>query len=453
MPMPARIPKPLSMLLAQLPTLLTLAVLGGVAGWGYLYDWKVPRLSVLLGRPDTSKAEEEKKAEEDKKEGPDDADKPLPLVSLPSEEAVERAGIKTATVEQRPIGEYVKANGETEFVQNLYAHLSTRASGTAWSVHKHTGDEVKKGDVLALIAAPELARIKFNLQQSLLQVDTRADLLNRMQTPAAGESVSPQAIYNVQASLREARIRLFSEQQSLQNLGLTVRAEELAKLSDEQVADRLRTLGIPDSLLQQFDPATLTSNLLPMYAPFDSIVIKREIVIGEMVNPTTPQFILADVSRLSIMLYVHLEDSGKVAVGQEVTFEVCEPHETVPPAKITWLSAEVDEKTHTVFARADVANPKGRLRPRTFGTARILISQKKRLTVPNEALQFDGKSHLVFVRGESATEFQPVRVQLGPIHDTFTEIVSGIKAGQVIATAGSHVLLSELLKSRIGGED
>jgi cobalt-zinc-cadmium efflux system membrane fusion protein len=448
MPMPARIPKPLSILLAPLPTLLTLAVLGGVAWFGYQYDWKIPPLKVLLGQSDTSKAEEEKKEEESKAEGPD---APLAPVKLDSEEMLKTAGVKVEAVKVQSVGEYVKANGEIDFDQNRYAHLSTRASGTAWSVHKNVGDKVKKGEVLALIAAPELAKVKNDLQQTLLLVDTRASLLDRMQT--AGTSIPPQQIYSARASLREARIRLFSDQQSLQNLGLTVLADDLAKLNDEQVADRLRTLGIPDALLQQLDPATLTSNLLPMYAPFDSEVIKRDIVIGEMVNPTAPQFILADLSRLWIMLYVHLEDSARVREGQEVTFEQCEPNETMPSAKLKWISAEVDEKTHTVLARAEVPNPDGRLRPHTFGTARIQISQADRLTVPNAALQFDGKSHVVFAAGESDTEFQPVRVKLGPIHDKFTEIVSGIQAGQRIATAGSHVLLSEMLKSRIGGED
>ena len=75
------------------------------------------------------------------------------------------------------------------------------------------------------------------------------------------------------------------------------------------------------------------------------------------------------------------------------------------------------------------------------------------MTAPNEALQFDGRSHLVFVRGQSPTEFQPVRVKLGSRHDEFTEIVSGVQPGQIIATSGSHVLLSEMLKKRIGGED
>ena len=136
-----------------------------------------------------------------------------------------------------------------------------------------------------------------------------------------------------------------------------------------------------------------------MYAPFDSMVIKRDIVIGEVVNPTTPQFVLADLSRLWIMLHVRLEDVGKLSDGQEVLFHLNGANEDAPLAKINWISAEVDEKTRTVSVRADVANPKGRLRPNTFGDAHILVRQHKRLTVPNGALQFDGSAHVVFARG------------------------------------------------------
>jgi membrane fusion protein, heavy metal efflux system len=227
-------------------------------------------------------------------------------------------------------------------------------------------------------------------------------------------------------------------------------------LSDEQVAARLRTLGIPDSLLQGLDESSLTNNLLPMYAPFDGMVIKRDIVKGEIVDPTKPQFVLADLSRLWICLHLHLEDVGRLKVGQEVAFHLDGPNEDAPPAKIVWISAAVDEQTRTVPVRADVANPQGRLRPNTFGDARILVGRQKRLIVPNEALQFDGTSYLVFVRGErseSATEYLPRRVQLGPRHEEFTVVLSGVEAGQTIATSGSHVLLSEMLRERIGGDD
>jgi cobalt-zinc-cadmium efflux system membrane fusion protein len=439
------------MLLGLVPTVFTFTLLGAIAWWGYIWDWKVPALPELLNPSAAKKNEETGTQSEDKERK--NTDNSLPPIQLTSEEKLEAAGIKTGPVKELLIGDYVSAHGHIDFDQNRYAHLSTRASGTAWSVLKQRGDEVKKGDVLALIASPELARLKFDLQQTLVTVQTRQAIYKRLEESGPGTAAKDKE--SAQFALRDARIALSKDHQSLQNLGLNVSLDGLAALNDEQVTARLRTLGIPDTLLQRLDESTLTNNLLPMYAPFDGVVIQRDIVIGEMVDPSKPQFILADLSQLWICMHLRLENVGRLKEGQEVAFHLDGPNEDTPPAKIGWISAEVDDKTRTVAVRANVANPNGRLRPGSFGDARILVDQRKRLIVPNEALQFDvdSKSHLVFVRGESSTEFLPRRVQLGPRHEDFTVVLSGVEAGQTIAVSGTHVLLSEMQRERIGGDD
>jgi cobalt-zinc-cadmium efflux system membrane fusion protein len=473
--MPARLRNLLSMLLGQLPTVLTLALIVAVAAWGYVWDWKVPSLSQLLH------PEQAKKPDEGDKKGPSLSkmdvnaylalvlqNQPFPTIGcsyflavpyphpipMPSEDALHAAGIDLKNlprVEERRMEEYVKAYGEIDFDQNHYAHLSTRASGTVWSVHKQEGDEVQKGQVLALVAAPELAQLKFDLQQTLLTVQTRAKLYHRLKS--GGETTPPKDLEAAESSLREARIRLSKDQQSLQNLGLTISTDELMGLPDEQVAARLRLLGIPDSLLLELDARTATNNLLPMYAPFDGQVIARDIVKGEVVNPGAPQFVLANPRHLWIRLYVHLEDAGKLGLDQKVFFRLDGSDEDAPPVSITFISAEVDEKTHTVMARAEVDNPRGRLRARNFGEGRILVRSTQQLVVPNEALQFDGTSYFVFAFDESANVFQPLRVTLGTRYDKFTVILSGVKASQSIVGAGSHALLGEMLKEHITRED
>ena len=140
--------------------------------------------------------------------------------------------------------------------------------------------------MLALVASPELASIKFDLQQTLLTVKSARRHYQRLLN--TGISTAAKDRESSEFAFREARVGLSKNQQALQNLGLDVPLDELAlaNVSDEQAAVRLRTLGIPDTLLQGLDANAVTSNLLPMFAPFDGVVIKRDIVIGEMVNPT-----------------------------------------------------------------------------------------------------------------------------------------------------------------------
>jgi cobalt-zinc-cadmium efflux system membrane fusion protein len=460
-------------LASGLPTALVLGALAGVAAWGSAHDWR-------LGKPPRREtSEEEKKPKEEGGPG-------MPSVSLDSAESARKAGIAVTEARQRPVSYQVTAPGVLAFDQTQYAHLSTRAPGTAWRVLRQAGDPVKKGDVLALVAAAEVGRIKAELQTAHLQVELRTKLLQRYQ--AAAGSIPERQIRDAQMSLREARVQLLNAQQALASLGLVIRPEDLAGLPDEVVAGRLRRLGVPPDLVKQMDPAALPNNLLPMTAPFDGVVIRRDVVAGEVVDSSRPQFVVANVDWVWALLDVRLEDAGRVEVGQEVTFQSDAAGQTAS-GEVTWVSAEVDPKTRTVRARARVRNYAGRLRPGTFGTGRIVVWRNPQaLTVPDAAVQWDGRSHLVFVREEESRgkEYRACLVLPGTRAGGYTELrdpralfpaatvgllasggplraaaplpvteaaFAGVRPGDVVVTTGSQVLKSELLKSRIGGED
>ena len=70
--------------------------------------------------------------------------------------------------------------------------------------------------------------------------------------------------------------------------------------------------------------------------------------------------------------------------------------------------------------------------------------------MPDEAVQWEGCSHIVFVR-YGDLEYRVRRVNLGLRQGGVAEVLSGVLPGEVVVTTGSHVLKSELLKDRIGG--
>src|SRR5262249_23315316 len=127
-------------------------------------------------------------------------------------------------------------------------------------------------------------------------------------------AVPDRSLRDADTALREARIRLFNDQQALLNLGLPVHLPDLDKLPDEQVVRRLRLLGLPEAVVRAHDPETLTANLLPLTAPFDGTVVERNTATGEVVQLTTPKtlFVVADVRVLHIDLDVAPEDMPEV---------------------------------------------------------------------------------------------------------------------------------------------
>jgi len=478
----------LARIVTNLSMVLTLMGLAGLAYVGHRYDWKMPAFSSLWGEGD--KTEEDTKPEEEPPL-PVDLTPPRPPDPKPPPEktiklalgTAARAGFHLAPVQQRTMSQQVRAYGVLDYDQELYAHLATRAPGMTWSVLKKLGDRVSRGDVLAVIESTDVGKAKAEFLQSLVQSNVRKVILDQLK--GSSGSVSPRSILEAETALREARIKLLTDQQTLVNLGLPVRSEDLAGLTDDQMVRQVRLLGLPADLLRGHDPETLTANLLPLKAPWDGEVISRNIVVGEIATSSVPQFTLADVRQLWVMLDVRGEEAAQLALKQEVVFVPDgardeKPEKPAPSSpglamlggglmptvlglraengssavgKIDWISPEVDEKTRTVRVRAVVPNPLRRLRPHTFGTGRITVrSHPDTLVVPSDAIQTDGPFQMVFVWIDDQT-FESRLVQTGMKDDEYTEIVSGVSLGEKVVTTGSFILKTELFKDRLGGGD
>jgi cobalt-zinc-cadmium efflux system membrane fusion protein len=252
----------------------------------------------------------------------------------------------------------------------------------------------------------------------------------------------------------EARIRLFSAQQALVNLGLPIRSDQVSTLPDERLTGYLRFLGLPESITQTLDPISTTANLVPLVAPFDGVVIRSDMVEGEVVSSAPPQFTVADLRRLWVLLDVHQEDIAQLRMGQRIDFRTDGATEVQATGTVSWISTEVDDRTRTVRVRAEVQNDNGQLRARSFGTGRILVAEKPdAIAVPSAALQWKGSDALVFVQQHDGVSFEPRKVDLGLRDGEHTEVRGGVRLGEIVATTGSHMLTSQLFFNETGAKD
>lgn len=435
--------------LGQIPGLLVLLTLGSLMAWGHHHKWKMPSLEEL-GLRAAPVAAPARRVEV--VPGPADSsqsDTPAKIV-FPSEGTVHKCGIETAVAEQRELKQFVAANGTVDFNPDTYADLATRAPGVAWRVFKKVGDPVKRGEVLAIVDSVEVGRAKSEFHQSLARVAARRRTLERMRM--ASEAIPPSVIQAAKAELRTAEIDLFNDQQTLLNLGLSIRLEDLAGLDDQEIVRRLRALGLPPELLSQVDISTLTANLLPLRSPCDGEVVERDVVPGEHVSATRPQFVVADIKQLWIILSVRQEDAPLVRRGQAAEFDTGHGG-PVARGEVTWINRRVDKRTRTLPVRVEVDNTDGHLRPDTFGTGRILVhSASQALAVPTRALQRDRGAWLAFVQVEPCT-FEVRRVTAGIRGEGLTQILHGVLPGEKVVTAGSHLLKSEIVRNRQQARD
>ena len=451
----------------QIPTLIVLAGLAFLGWWGAVHEWRVREMFPWFAKaPDAPK-----KAE---------AESPNPNVSpdeikLASPESAATAGIETAEATRSRLSHIVSAPGTLAFDQTRFAQPAARVSGTAWRVLAGTGKRVRKDEVLALIAAPEAGKARADFLAAWVSHDVKARQVERFQ--AASGSIPPRQILDARETLREARVTMLNAHQALANLGLGVPLDSLRELADDQVLKRVRFLGVPASLQEEAD---LPASLVSITAPLDGLVIRRDLILGEQTGPGQTAFVVADTSKLWLLIDVRQEDADRLALGQPVTFRSIATGRN-SSGELTWISAEVDAKTRTVKARAEIANSSGTLRPATFGQVEIEVGTGSGVTVPRESVQWDGQSRRVFVRRDGQT-FEPRFVLTGTSRDRKTELldprsllpaglVGGdrfgrlawlaaaeellvpVAPGDVVATDGSNVLKAEMLKARIGGDE
>jgi len=504
-----------SRLLRIVPTAIVLAVLAGIGYWGHHTGWKIPKFSELGGQRAEGNADwcEEhgvpesiciacnaelmpkgkphgwckehgvaecvlhhperaqlKTAPEMLQTDLERAERALALKERPknnptcklhlrriqfaSRKAADKAGIDIALVDRGPIVEAAAVTGEIIYDPTRVARLSSRTAGTVWRVERNIGDRVKEGEVLALIDAAEVGRAKAELLQAVTRLHLQDKTYERL--AGLGELVVPgQRVQEAEAAKEEAEVAVDSAIQTLVNLGLPITYEEVRESPSSELRHKVHFLGLPPALVQGLDPVRTTSNLIPVVAPRDGIVVTRDVVAGEFVETAQTLFTVADTTRMWLTMNVPLEEAKHVALGQKVVFQPDghDEHE----GTVTWISTAVDMETRTVKVRAELSNDDGHLRDETFGAGQIVLREEPdAIVVPNEAVHWEGCCHVAFVRDkgymkkDSYKVFHTRMVRPGVANGDYTEMIAGLLPGEVVVTKGSGVLRAELLKGNLG---
>jgi len=178
-------------------------------------------------------------------------------------------------------------------------------------------------------------------------------------------------------------------------------------------------------------------------------VIEKHITLGEFVRDDSDIYMIADLSTVWVNVTVYARDLPRIKRGQRVTIRGA-GHETA--GEISYVGPVIGEATRTAVARVVLRNPRGEWRPGLFVTAAVEVEQVPvPVAVPDDAIQTLEGATVVFV-AEDAETFEPRKVELGQTGDEWTEIISGLAAGERTVTKQSFILKSEHGKSEAGHE-
>ncbi len=220
-------------------------------------------------------------------------------------------------------------------------------------------------------------------------------------------------IEQAEAQLQQARLQVRNAEVQIAN------AENQVRLAEIQVRQAQRRL----------DQAVLKS-------PIDGVIAAVNIKAGELVGAgAQPAVVVADLSRYHINITVDEIDIAKVKIGQEVNITL----DSLPGVEVKGKVSRISPTSRLVNGvvsydvRVDIEPTEAELRSGMTANASIVLERRSGvLLAPNWAIRRDrntGKSFLTLQVGDQLTE---VEVQTGLRNDTFSEILSGAKAGDVV---------------------
>jgi membrane fusion protein (multidrug efflux system) len=170
-------------------------------------------------------------------------------------------------------------------------------------------------------------------------------------------------------------------------------------------------------------------------APFGGVIGIRQVSIGDYVKEGQDLVTLEDIASLKVdfrlpeVMLTDLRRGQAVEVASDAY-----PNRTFT-ATLDAIDPLVDQNGRAVILRARLKNTDGQLRPGMFVRTRLILDERANaLTVPEEALMPSGTEQFVYkVVDGKATR---VKVKTGLRRGSQVEVTEGLRAGDVIVTAG-----------------
>lgn len=310
-----------------------------------------------------------------------------------SPEAVALANIETEVVGEGATRKEVRLFGKIQPDERLQQTQTAYVAGRIERLMINAvGDNVSKGQTLAVIYSPEL----YSAEQELVA--------------ALGFPEGPQ---------RKALV--------------------------DAAVEKLRLLNITQAQINEVIRNKKASPYVSLKANTSGTVVAKSIAQGDYVNKGQPLLKIANLSRVWAVFQAYEGDLPFVRTGATVHFtSEAMPGKTFT-GTVSFIDPMLDAKTRTAGVRVVMANPGGMFKPEMIITGNATASLAHTdgaIVVPKSAVMWTGKRSVVYVKDDTAEQptFELREVTLGAsLPDAFV-IEDGLAEGEEIVTNGAFAV-------------
>jgi len=200
----------------------------------------------------------------------------------------------------------------------------------------------------------------------------------------------------------------------------------------------------------QLESAEIQLAYTEIKAPFDALVVTRNIKLAQYVTPGTSLFRISDFTPLLCRIEVPEKDFPRVRIGQPAHLRVeAYPGEKYS-AEVTRLRPTIDASTGTFTATLEV-DGRGKLRPGMFASVYLQTdTHDDAVVIPRKALVLDSLGDTVYIKSADVAKRREVR--LGLRSEDSVEVLEGLAEGDLLIVIGQDGLADGTPISVIGDE-
>jgi RND family efflux transporter MFP subunit len=284
------------------------------------------------------------------------------------------------------------------------APIFSRTNGYLQAWYFDIGAHVKKGQLLAVIATPEvdqqLGQSRSNLSTAEANLRLAEITKNRYEDLLKTHAVAQQDVDNAVGTYNANKSIVEADQANVKQL----------------------------EALQSFEK---------IYAPFDGIITARNTDVGALVDSgsaggvKTDLFHLSQVDRLRVYVNVPEEYSQATTSGLTAELTLAEFPGNTFTGKLVRTSQAINYETRTLLAEVDVINPTGKLLSGSYAEVHFKVPGRvSTYILPTETLLFRKEGLRVAVVNSNRAQLLPVTP--GRDFGDTIEIISGLQGNESV---------------------
>ena len=339
------------------------------------------------------------------------------------------------------------------------ATISPKITAPITEFKVQRGSRVRKGQLLAILENKDLAgqaeasHGTFEQADAGYKTSVEAAIPQQLQK-AQLDADAAKAAYDAQLRVYNSRKELFDQgalpQRDLDSAAVALaQARGANEVAQKQLAD-LQRLGKEQAIKSAHgsrlsaEGTMISAEAQLSYSmirsPINGVVTDRPLYAGDLATANQPILTVMNLSRLIAKSHIVQSEAALLKVGNPVELKVPGLDEPIQ-GRVSLVSPALDPGSTTIEVWTEAVKPNPALKPGM--TVEVTMTQKTvkdALVVPTPAVfkNDEGASYVVIAGSDGRAHVKTVK--LGAHNPEFSEIASGVNAGEPIITLGGYAL-------------